>query len=268
MSRIIFGNLQSELMQRDIPYRVILPTEYHASDLFYPVLYLLHGLFGSCDNWLDNTKITQYAESFEAIIVLVEGGNGWYADSPLNLSNKFESYFIDELIPEISDKFRIDESREKRAIAGLSMGGYGSLKFAIKRPDLFCFAGSMSGAFNAPRLTDSELGTNWDELIPSISEAFGDKENITRNQNDLYNLINNISQEVISKLPYFYFDCGIEDIFLKVNRELAVLFEQRNIDFEYHEVKGGHDWNYWDQQIQVILSLVKKVFSHQLDNLK
>lgn len=263
MGKVLFGNLQSKLLQREIPYIIILPASYDASEENYPVLYLLHGLFGSCDNWLENTKIIQYAESFEGIIVLVEGSNGWYSDSETVLSNKFESYILEELIPQIEREFKVDNLRDKRAIAGLSMGGFGSFKFAFKRPDLFCFAGSMSGAFIAPSLTNAEKGTIWDELLPSINETFGSIENLSRKQNDLFNLINNISSEAISMLPYFYLDCGIEDIFLKVNRELAKLMEKQNINFEYHEVKGGHDWNYWDQQIQVILSLVNKVFSHQ-----
>ncbi|MEK7724466.1 MAG: alpha/beta hydrolase family protein [Acidobacteriota bacterium] len=257
MGKVIFGNLQSKLMRRNIPYRIILPTQYYSSKQNYPVLYLLHGLFGNCDNWLDLTGIVKYAKSFEAIIVTVEGGNGWYSDSKTDASDKFESYIIEELIPEISLKLRTENRKEKRAIAGLSMGGYGSFKFAIKRPDLFCFVGSMSGALIAPTLTVENQGGIWDELLPSINEVFGDKDSLTRQENDLFRLISKCSTDKIKELPFFYFDCGIEDTFLEANREFADIFQKRNIQFEYHEVSGGHDWDYWDKQIKVILSLAE-----------
>lgn len=268
MSKVVFGVLKSKLMQREIPYRVILPKNYDSLDKKYPVLYLLHGLFGSCDNWLVSTKMVDYSNSLETIFVLVEGGNGWYVDSESIPDNQFESYIIEELIPEVEKKFRIDSRKEKRAIAGLSMGGYGAFKFALKRPDLFCFAASMSGAFIAPSLSQSEQKTIYDELLPSIHGAFGDKESQIRVQNDIFGLINKTSSQEVLNLPYFYFDCGFNDVFLSVNREIADAMRRKNISFEFHEIAGGHDWSYWDQQIQVVLNQANKFFGHPSDNLK
>lgn len=268
MSKVVFGVLHSKLMQREIPYRVILPKDYESSDKQYPVLYLLHGLFGSCDNWIDSTGIVKYSKSLETIIVLVEGGNGWYVDSENIPLNKFENYIIEELILEVEKKFRIDKRKGKRAIAGLSMGGYGAFKFALKRPDLFCFAASMSGAFIAPSLSQHEQKTIFDELLPSINEAFGDQDSQTREQNDIFSLINKTSSQEVLNLPYFYFDCGLNDVFLSVNREIADAMRKQYFSFEFHEIAGGHDWTYWDQQIQVVLNQAKKFFGHQSDNLK
>lgn len=257
MGKLIFGKLQSNLMQKKIPYRIILPFDYDLTENDFPVLYLLHGLFGSCDNWLELTKILEYAESLPVIIVLVEGGNGWYSDSATELSEKFESYLIDELFSEIALKFRVDKRKKKAAIAGLSMGGYGSFKFALKRPDLFCFAGSMSGAFIAPKLTFNNQEKIWNDLLPSIDSVFGEENSLTRQNNDIFQLLDEYPSEKINELPYFYFDCGLKDVFLKVNRDFAKLLKMREIPFEYHDVQGGHDWNYWDQQIKIILSRVK-----------
>lgn len=268
MSKVVFGVLQSKLMQREIPYRVILPKHYYFLDKKYPVLYLLHGLFGSCDNWLDSTEIVDYSKSLETIIVLVEGSDGWYVDSENIPHNQFESYIIEELIPEVERKFRIDSRKEKRAIAGLSMGGYGAFKFALKQPVLFCFVASMSGAFIAPKLGKSGQITIFDELLPSINEAFGDQDSQSREQNDIFSLINKTSSQEILNLPYFYFDCGLNDVFLSVNREIADAMRRKNISFKFHEIAGGHDWSYWDHQIQVVLNQANKFFGHHSDNLK
>lgn len=244
-------------MQREIPYRVILPTNYDQAQKSFPVIYLLHGLFGSCDNWLDLTKITDYSAEKELILVLVEGGNGWYTDSVCTTGNKFESYIIKELVTEIENLFKIIAKRESRAIVGLSMGGYGAFKFSLKNPDLFSFAGSMSGAFVAPQKADYVSAVDWEILNPSILETFGKENNQTRLENDLFLILDKLSAERISKLPYFYFDCGLEDSFININREFAKALKKKNISFEFHEIKGGHNWDYWDKQIRKILLIIE-----------
>ena len=130
--------LDSKLMKREMPYRVILPVGYevNTSEKF-PVIYLLHGLTGHFNNWTDKSKIVEYAKNYNYIIVTPEGDNGWYSDSATVENDKYESYIIQELIPEIEKKFRAQTNRESRAIAGLSMGGYGAMKFGLKYPEKF-----------------------------------------------------------------------------------------------------------------------------------
>jgi len=258
--------LRSSLMDRELPFRVILPENYETSKESYPVLYLLHGLFGSCDNWLESTAIKNYLADKELIAVLPEGGNGWYSDSATIEKDKFESSFINELIPSVEAEYRVFASKEKRAIAGLSMGGFGALKFALKRPDLFIFAGSMSGAFEAPQITENNQGFGWGEMSPSITEVFGKETSATRIENDLFEIIRQIPEEEKSALPYIYMDCGFDDGFLEVNRKLAEVLEEKRITFEYYEVFGGHDWNYWDKQLEIILRKADEIFSYEKEH--
>jgi putative tributyrin esterase len=263
--KVVEETLQSSLTKRELPYRVILPKNYETSKAYYPVLFLLHGLFGSCDNWLELTEIKRYLFDLELVVVLPEGYNKWYSDSATIIEDKFESSFISELISTIEKKYRVYKSRAKRAIAGLSMGGFGALKFALKRPDLFVFAGSMSGAFNAPQITADNPEQKWNDLMPSILEVFGKENSRTRTQNDLFKLIKEIPQEKISSIPYLYFDCGTEDSFLEVNRKLAELLRNKKIAFEYTELFGRHDWDYWNRQIQAILMKAAKEFDRAAD---
>ena len=225
---------------------MIVPASYETSKVDYPVLYLLHGLFGTSANWLELSSLQKYLAGQKYIAVLPEGYNNWYSDSVSNSEDKFESSFLEELIPTIEKKYKISASRQCRAVAGLSMGGYGALKFALKKPDLFAFAASMSGAFNAPQISESNCGPEWEELRPSLLEVFGEENNRARIENDLFGIIRKISPEEVSSMPYLYFDCGVEDSFLKVNRQLADLLKQKKIAFEYQEISGGHDWIYWD----------------------
>lgn len=263
MVKIVKEVLQSSLMQKELPLRVILPKDYEASKADHPVLYLLHGLFGSCDNWLELTGIKHYLADKSFITVLPEGGNNWYSDSATVKTDKFESSFLNELIPAVETNYRISRMRETRAIAGLSMGGFGALKFALKRPDLFVFAGSMSGVFTASRLTGIEENADWQELYPSILEVFGKANSPARIENDLFRIIREIPEQKKSSVPFIYFDCGIRDGFLKVNRELAGQLEEKGIAFRFEEIPGGHDWIYWNRQIRVILKLVEETFNRK-----
>lgn len=238
----------SSLIGTDLPFRVILPDNHRGA----PVLFLLHGLFGSCDNWLELTSVAAYAADKNIAIVMPDGGESWYSDSATDASYKFEQAFIGEFLPHVENRYGIGGSREKRSVAGLSMGGYGALKFGLRYPQLFSFAASMSGAFNAPRLTPKDSTGVFADLLPSVLAAFGDESNAARRDSDLLEMIENATRQAV---PGLYLDCGVDDVFLDANREVAARLEARKFDFKYIELPGGHDWDYWDRRLKVILSL-------------
>lgn len=252
---VVYGESASNLMQRTLPYCVLLPPDYETSDLRYPVLYLLHGLFGRFDDWILRTGITNRATAHRLIVVMPEGGDGWYCDSQTVEADRYESYLLRELIPEIDSRYRTIRERRGRAIAGLSMGGYGAFKFSVKHPEMFALAASVSGAFDPAKRSDEAPGFDWETLKPSILQTFGGRNSLTRTENDLHRMIEELSGERISGLPYFYFDCGIEDGFLSTNRELAAIFSARKIACQYREIAGGHDWDYWESRVETLLSL-------------
>lgn len=253
--------LFSKLNARELPYYAILPSAYASSNEHFPVLYLLHGLFGHFDNWITNTNLIDYAQNFPFIIICAEGGDNWYTDNPEIENHFFESYLTEELIPDVERRFKVLAKNNSRAIAGLSMGGYGSFKLAFHRPEMFSLAASISGAFHAAEITAIKFSDEWNELQPSILQVFGLENRQIRQANDLFRLANNFSPEKINKLPYFYFDCGTEDSFLPINLRLAETFQKRGIAHQFRQFPGGHDWNYWDNQIQRILQIVKLQFS-------
>src|ERR1051325_10217335 len=136
---------RSNLINATLPYNVILPPDYRRSKTTrYAVLYLLHGLGGHYGDWLSRTNVADYAAQYRMIIVMPEANDSWYVDGASG--NKYESYIVKELLPDVDRRYRTIQSRYGRAIAGLSMGGYGALKFGLKNPSTFVFAGSMSGA--------------------------------------------------------------------------------------------------------------------------
>ena len=252
--------LSSKLMGREMPYRVIYPFSYNnkkESARRYPVLYLLHGLTGHFNNWTDKTKLAVYARNFDYIIVTPEGNDGWYTDSGSVPNDKYESYIVQELIPEIDGKYRTLASREHRMIAGLSMGGYGALKFGLKYPEKFALVGSFSGALRAASWSLKDLG-NWKALSDSIGNVYGADDSATRRENDIFKIVREITPERVKVLPFMYIDCGTEDFVIQQSRDFNALLVEKKIPHEFRELPGNHDWAYWDAQVQEFLRVSQK----------
>lgn len=251
--------LNSKLMAREMPYRVLLPKNYEADKTAkFPVIYLLHGLTGHYDNWTNQSKLKEYAANYNYIIVTPEGNNGWYTDSVSVPNDKYESYIVQELIPEVEAKFRAMNDREHRAIAGLSMGGYGSLKFGLKYPEKFVVAGSFSGALGAASWSDKVLGNNWKALTDSIMSVYGADDSQTRKDNDIYKMVREITPERAKTLPFLYVDCGTEDFLIQQNRDFVGLLMEKKIPHEFRQLPGKHDWVFWNSQVQEFLRVSLK----------
>lgn len=246
------GNLESQADGHGTPYRVLLPPDYTTSDRRYPALYLLHGLFGSFTNW---TELGQLRATNDLIIVMPEGGDGWYCDVE-NTDEMNESRVVRELVPEIDAGYRTIATRDGRSIAGNSMGGYGALKIALKFPEMFSFAASFSGAFEAVNWTDqSPPAEKWDEYRPSISRVFGNAESSTRAANDIFRLPAESSSQVA---PAIYFDCGISDSFLAANRRLSRTLRECGVEHKFRILPGGHDWDYWSRQVSYLTKVIRE----------
>jgi len=249
--------LKSALLSRPINYRILYPVEYQRAgkqEKRFPVLYLLHGLTGQSSNWIDRTGIALYATHYDLFVVMVEGGNGWYTDSATLPTDRYESYILRELIPDVEKRFRVSQERGGRAVVGLSMGGYGALKFGLKYPKMFALVASMSGALDVASWTEKEL-TAPGAIRDSVMQTFGPANSLTRGANDIFKLVREVPSERMASLPYFYLDCGTEDFLFKNSRDFAGLLVERKIPHEYRQLPGSHNWQYWDRQIKEILRL-------------
>ncbi|MDQ1558838.1 MAG: putative tributyrin esterase [Pyrinomonadaceae bacterium] len=260
-ARVESVKFESKLVGKPLPYHVVLPPLYDAPEsraLRYPVIYLLHGLGGGAGNWVsERAHLAMHAAAYRFIIVTPEGRDGWYTDSATVETDKFETYILAELIPDVERRYRALPAREARAVAGLSMGGYGALKFGIKHPQTFALAASLSGAFGAASWdhTDPNL---LDFVRPSVGRTYGAMGSPTRAANDLFKLFTDLPPERFPTLPFIYFDCGTEDFLINSNRALSELLLKRKIPHEYRQLPGTHSWPYWDAQVQEVLKLAAR----------
>jgi S-formylglutathione hydrolase FrmB len=245
---------QSKLVGKTLPYSIVLPPGYGLFTTWrkhYPVLYLLHGWSSHHDSWLTRTSLAQYASEHQLIIITPEGNNGWYTDSATAPSDKYESYILEELIPDVDSRLRTIRDRRGRGIAGNSMGGYGALKFGLKHPEVFTLAASMSGALDTTSRNDEE----------SIVQTFGESNSSERRSNDVQRLAQEFPSERIKQLPYFYLDCGQDDPWLAINRGFSDILLNRRIAHEYRQLPGGHIWPYWDRQVREVLRIAAETMA-------
>jgi enterochelin esterase-like enzyme len=152
-SEIVTREFDSPALQRKWAYAVYLPDGYASSQLRYPVLYLLHGHNQSMYDWANFGHIQQTADALiargdipPAIIVTPEAGTSWYVDR----KEKMETAVIQDLVGDVGRTFRVIDARNGRLVAGLSMGGYGALRFALKYPETFAAAALLSPAIYDP----------------------------------------------------------------------------------------------------------------------
>lgn len=248
--RVRDGVLYSPSLQREKAYRVLLPDERRIARGRLPVLYLLHGYECNHATW-DGTHLRHYARGLPMLIVLPDGENSWYVNSATIAKNRFEDYLVRDVVSEVDRRYRTIADRCGRAIAGMSIGGYGAIRLGLKYPELFSFAGSLGGTL-AP-------DTLWH---PRRAEVFGSPERVQRDGNCLFSLLEAVEP---SLSPTFYLACGAEDWWLDANRAFTERLALRKLAYEYHETPGGHTWEYWDQALLAMLLAIARTISPALN---
>jgi putative tributyrin esterase len=203
----------------------------------FPVLYLLHGLSDDHTAWARRTSLERYVSGLPLIVVMPNGERSFYTDSQANPKAAFETYLTRDIIGFVDRTFQTIPTREGRVIAGLSMGGYGAFKLALKHPDLFCAAVSHSGAVGfGGRVFDP--GSEWAALMGANSAG---------SPNDISALAETIDR---ASLPALRIDCGTDDFLIEENRALHAHLTALGLPHEYQENPGAHNWDYWDTHIQ------------------
>jgi putative tributyrin esterase len=218
---------------------VILPDR-HSSRGPFPVMYLLHGMSDDHTIWSRRTSVERYVESLPLIVVMPDGGRSYYCDALEGPA--YETHIVKGVVGFVDRFFNTVPNRGGRSIGGLSMGGYGAVKLALKFPDLFCSAVSHSGALGATRRNVNDLR---EDFRTEQGRIFGPSP--SDGKDCTFGLAERIER---SKLPAIRIDCGTEDSLLEQNRAFHMHLETLRIPHEYEEFPGAHDWGYWDTQVQ------------------
>jgi S-formylglutathione hydrolase FrmB len=260
--------LKSTILEKEVEYSIYLPKDYGTRR--FPVLYLLHGFGDDETGWTQFGEVKHIADQQEAkgemtsmIIAMPDGGVSWYlntADGKI----KYESFFVQEFIPFIDSVYQTRTEKRYRAIAGLSMGGFGSCLLAMKHPNLFSSAAPLSAGI----LTKEEIvnmpDENWANVfaIPFGKNLKG-KDRLTDHwrSNSILDIVEKTSADELKKVRY-YIDCGDKDFLIKGNMALHAALIDKKVPHEFRVRNGIHNWSYWRTALPEVLSFVSESF-HQ-----
>ena len=210
----------------------------------WKTLYLLHGMSDDHTIWQRRTSIERYAAEKGVAVVMPTTHLGWYTDMHYGYKY-FTATAVElpricrQLFPNLSDR------REDTYAAGLSMGGYGAMKFGLRAPETFSKVASLSGGLDAVNIA-SKLGERsfWEDV-------FGPADRIEGSFNDLFAAATELKDSPLR--PEVYMWCGTEDFLYDQNGKMRDHLRALGYDLTYEESPGDHQWKYWDAKIQTIL---------------
>ncbi len=286
----------SPAVERTMKYNIVLPEGYETSGDRYPVLYLLHGLTSNYTAWGRMGTAFYAGLAGDLIVVMPDAGNSWYinwAETTEGPRNDWEDHIVQDVIGHVDGNYRTIARREGRAISGLSMGGYGGLTLGLRHPEMFVSIGSTSGALAyarsaaarirgevSPRRvanrTPEERAAREARLArpnPSIAiEGFSSQAErslpgrafVTAEQADAYDPFKLILQLPPEELPHIYLDSGTEDGLIAVAREFAQVLFERDVPFDFMQMAGRHNGDYWIQSLGHIVSIQHEVMRRAL----
>lgn len=261
----VFDNLKvsSRILKGDRKFALYLPPDYETSDRSYPVLYLLHGAGDDQTGWVQfgevlniTDKAIREGKATPMIIVMPDASGerlGYFND--IRGDWNYEDFFFEELIPHIEKKYRVKTEKRFRAVAGLSMGGGGSLMYALHRPEMFSSACPLS-AYVGPLTLEEAKGRmkNQGQFADSVVERYFKRHNAI-------SLVNSLPENQ-KKAVRWYIDCGDDDFLYEGNSLLHIAMKKKEVPHEFRIREGGHTWTYWRTALPEVLDFVSQGF-HQ-----
>ena len=256
-------SMRTKILGGDRNFAVYLPPDYDTSERSYPILYLLHGAGDDHTGWVQFGEVLHIADkairegrATPMIIAMPDGFTGriGFFNGPAG-DWRYEDYFFEEFVPHVEKSFRVKSEKRYRAVAGLSMGGGGTLIYAMHRPDMFSSAAPLS-AWVGPDTVENYR--RMDESLVDIDDEVLERHRARHNAVDLAQAL---PVEDLSSVRW-YIDCGDDDFLYEGNSRLHITLRQREVPHEYRIRDGGHSWPYWRESLPEVLHFVSEAF-HQ-----
>lgn len=257
-SECLSNNTQVTIVLPDKP-RELTPAQFYGDGRRYKVLWLLHGTFGDNTDWVRKTNIEMYAAEKNLAVVMPSALNSNYSNwNDYMLGYRMYDFLTEELMPLVYGWLPISDKREDNFIAGLSMGGRGTIKYAVNHPEKFAAAAVLSAApmdmsQMGPDNPCPMLNTNNQRVMTTLQNAGGLEAFLDSNEN-VWAIIDRLAGT--GKLPRLMFACGQKDELLYAYYK-AFQEHARQIGLEAHwfELPGyRHEWRFWDLAIQEALN--------------
>jgi enterochelin esterase-like enzyme len=262
--------MKSELLNTEVNYSIYLPDGYDFSKRHYPVVYLLNGYTGNETDWIESGSMKYIVDHEIAegniqkmVIVMPDGDDRLYMNRT-DGTYPYEDMFIKELLPHIESEYRIRKGKRYTGISGLSMGGAGSLKLALKYDKTFGVCAAFSSAvFTEEEVTSSEQNGMDGYVAKAMPDMVGKKGKSRLNKSyedyDVLHLVKTKNPDLL-KTVKIYFDCGDDDFLTLGNAELHKELITRKIPHEYRVRDGAHTWPFWRESLPTGLQFISDSF--------
>jgi S-formylglutathione hydrolase FrmB len=272
-SRIDCNAFNSGILKQVVHYCVYLPAGYDDAanakrpPVRYPVLYFLHGL-GDNEQTLFNSggwtlldDLHRQHKIGDFLIAAPEGRRSFYINTA-DGSVRYSDFFLREFIAHIQGRYRVRTGREGRAVSGISMGGYGALRFAFAHPEMFSAVSAQSAALMtaSPQELDTAARTGA-PLGRVLAAVFGNPIDVPHwNENNPFVLARENSP-ALRKLA-IYFNCGQDDNygFEKGAAALHLQLQKEGITHEYHPYPGDHSLTYFLAHFAEVMQFHARAF--------
>lgn len=218
-----------------------------------PVVYLLHGLSDDHTMWCRRTSAERYADKYGVALIMPNADRSFYTD--MKYGGKYYSYISDELVEYTRNLFHLSHKREKNFMCGLSMGGYGALKIAMRNPDSFAAVTAFSAVAD---IVNQIKITQWPQDVINIwgEDALN---TVKGSDDDLFALASKLDgAEIKPRVLHF---CGTEDFMYEDNIRFKEHMEATSFDYKYFEEAGGHSWDMWDKWLPSALEFFTESYN-------
>ncbi|WP_165232354.1 alpha/beta hydrolase [Aquisphaera insulae] len=238
-------NYFSRSLEKASSFTVVFPDD-PAVPRPWSAFYLLHGLSDDDTIWARRTNIDRYVEGLPLMVVMPDGGRGWYSNAAIGPA--YEDDLVKDVVGLVDRTFPVKADRAGRAIGGLSMGGYGAVKVGLKHHETFGSISSHSGAVGICQV-DYHRDDRLKGIAVELDRIFG--PNPKGGQDDPFAIVEKIDH---GRVPPMRLDCGKDDFLLGQNRDFHAHLDAMRIPHEYQEFPGDHNWPYWDLHVQEALA--------------
>ncbi|MDN3584043.1 alpha/beta hydrolase [Mucilaginibacter flavus] len=260
--------VKSKALKRNVKYTIYLPADYETANRTYPVVYLLHGYTDDNTGWLQFGEVNRYADKAindgtipPMIIVMPNADSSWYINS-YDGKEKYEDFFIKEFIPHIEQAYRVKTEKRYRGVAGLSMGGYGTMIYAIKHPELFSAVAALSAAVFPDEDLTNMPDDNYERVFGQLyGRGLKGKDRLSKawEANSVLGLIGSKTTDDLTKVRY-WIDCGDDDGLSKGNSLMHIALIEKKVPHEFRVRDGAHNWTYWRTGITNALNFMGDSF--------
>lgn len=264
--KIVTDTLDSKVLGRGVPVNLYIPEGFGTSDTTYPALYLLHGLYGNHEDWerkgglkIVIDELIGTGEAVPMVVIMPCAGdvdvhnvqNGYF-----NMPGcSYEDFFFNELLPKIEEKYSCGSSRGMRAVAGLSMGGGGSVVYSQRHPQMFSSCYAMSAWLDNPE-GDFRGATDVNDKLYIVAKSV--------REHSALDFIDAADDDAVAQMRTlkWFFDCGDDDRLLPLSFQLYMKMRMLAIPCELRVRNGEHNWEYWHTALRFCLPFVSRNFAN------